>query len=157
MDNTSSSPQIVVPMIPPGVCFQGTTTEILNQFGQQIIGQAVIDVPGLGDVTPSQIIALQEEDQRLQNEIDALGIDKRFGTLPITVGDNNIPIAFTSDMPDTNYLMSLEFVSAAGTAASAPGWAILQGTKTVSGVTVRIMDAVADIIEFNYVAERYLT
>lgn len=147
---------LIVPMIPPGVCFQGTTTEILNQYGQQIIGQALIDVPGLGDVTPAQILALQEEDIRLQNEIDALSIDVRSGTIPITTGDNNIPIVFVTPLPDANYSISIEFIDGAGAGTTAPGWAVVGGTKNASGVTIRCYDIVAAVTDFFYVCRRFV-
>lgn len=157
MLNQDSLGQILFPVIPTGACFRGTQSEIFNQLIQLYLNQAVINIPGLGDVTPAQIATINATLIDLQNQINAITLDVRSGTVPLTTGDNNVPIVFTTPMPNADYDVVIELVDAAGSfTAASPGWAIVGGTKLASGVTIRAYNIPADITEFYYtVRARY--
>ena len=150
-------PQLQIPEIPTTECPKGNVAAIFNYFFQNYLGRATINIPGLGDVTPEKIQEIEEELQDIQNQIDALDINVRSGTVSIAINDNNYSVAFTSPMPDANYSLEIEFVSAAGTASAAPGWAIVSGTKTAAGFQLRAIDITADITSFFYTARQIPT
>lgn len=151
MLNQDALPQILFPVIPSGACFRGTQAEIFNQLITLYLNQAVINIAGLGDVTPAQIAAINAELISLQNQINAITLDVRSGNVPITTGDNNVPIVFSTPMPDADYDIVIEFIDTAGSfTAASPGWAVVGGTKLATGVTIRTYNIPADIPSFDY-------
>lgn len=154
IQNQDSLVSLTIPIIPSSVCFTGNTTDILNQFSQQYLNNATIDIPGLGLVTPAQIIQLQEDVVNLQNEIDALPIATRNGNQVIATGDNTYSIAFGEAMPSALYDVSINFIATTGVGTTAFSWSLV-GTPTSSGFSVRTYDIVADIGSFNWVVRQY--
>ncbi len=151
MLNQDSLSSFTVPTIPSTVCFTGSTTDILNQFSQQYLNNATINIAGLGEVTPAQIALINATLILLQNEIDALPVENRSGTQAIAVGDNNYTITFGTNMPDANYDVTLAFVATAGVGTAAVSWSLVGGLNA-SGFTVRCYDVPADIASFNWAA-----
>ena len=149
MTNTSTSPQLNIPTIPATDCPKGNVAEVFNYFFQQYLGQATINIPGLGEVTPSEILSLQEKDIDLQNQIDALQINVRSGSGVLTTGDQNITINFSTPMPNNSYSINIELVGTGGT-ADAACWQVVDTTKLAGQVTIRFLDVPSQMTAFNY-------
>jgi hypothetical protein len=141
MDNQDSSPALTFPNVPIDFCPTGNWSEVLQEFIDVVLSNGTISVPGLGDVTPTEIANINQDIQNLQNQVDALDtIQIRRGVLTlIGLGDSTKPITFDTDMPDNDYTVSLTAIlpSSPITAAS-PNIFLLNGTKAVSGFTVAI-------------------
>lgn len=153
MLNQDSLPQILFPTVDPSFCPKGDWAAVLNQYQQKYLNQAVINIPGLGDVTPAQIAAINATLISLQNQIDAITLDVRSGNVPITTGDNNVPIVFATPMPSADYDIVIEFIDTTGSFTGAsPGWAVVGGTKLATGITIRTYNIPADILSFDYTA-----
>ena len=132
--------------------------EVFNYFFQQYLGQATINIPGLGDVTPAEIEALQNKDIQLENQINALQINVRSGNgIALPSGNNTVPIVFTSAMPNNSYSIAIEFVDASGTANQDCSWAVVGGTKLDAGISIRFIDVPSGINTFNYTVRQIPT
>ena len=141
MQNQSSPAQLLFPTVPSNYCPEGKWSDILNSFIQLYLNNGTVNIPGLGQVTPAQIATINQNIQNLQNEYNALAINNRSGSiapLPGT-GTKLTPIAFSTPMPNANYQIYIEFVSSetGTTGSTSQYWAILTGTKTVNGFTLR--------------------
>lgn len=150
MDNVNSSPTLIIPTIPDGDCPKGTLVQVLNYIFQTYLGQATINIPGLGDVTPAEIANLQAADISLQSQINAIVGATRTGSSAVAAGDSSVAIAFSSAMPNSNYSINIEFFDTSTGATAAFSWAVMTGTKTQTGVTIRCVDIPATITTFNY-------
>jgi hypothetical protein len=124
-------------------------------------------VPGLGDVTPSQITQINEDLADQQNQINAL--DTRVDTLETTVaaiptvkvrygtqtgiaaGDTtSIGITFSSPLPAAVYGISLTPIYGSGTPASTPLFTIV--SQNASGFTIRVDNNISEITSLNWMA-----
>ncbi len=153
MLNQDSLSSFTVPTIPSTVCFTGSTTDILNQFSQQYLNNATINIAGLGEVTPAQIALINATLILLQNEIDALPVENRSGSQAIATGDNNYTISFATNMPNANYEVNVTFVATVGNATAAFSYSLV-GTPNASGFTVRCYDIPSDVEKFTWVARQ---
>jgi len=156
MDNNSSSPQLIIPTIPASDCPKGSLVEALNYIFQTYLGQAVINIPGLGDVTPAEIAALQDADIGLQVQIEAIKGSARKGTAALAAGDQNIVITFSSAMPSADYDIHVELIDTSTGATTTSGWGVMTGTKSTNGVTLRFYDIPATITSFAYSVRQIL-
>ena len=156
MDNQSSSPQILFPNVPQDFCPTGNWTEILQQFIDIVLSNGTIDVPGLGDVTPEEIQAINDELQDLQNQIDALsgGAVIREGELTsIAVGDNTYPVIFSTPMPDNTYSVAITPRATGVTGQTAyPTFLVQSGSKTASGFTIIVENGISQITDVEWIA-----
>ena len=156
MDNQDSGPQILFPNVPDDFCPTGNWSEILQQFIDVVLSNGTIDVPGLGDVTPEEIAAINAELQDLQNQIDAIsgGAVIREGALTgIAIGDNTYPIIFSSPMPDNTYSVSITPRATGITnLASYPTFLVQIGSKTASGFTIIVENGISQITEAEWIA-----
>jgi hypothetical protein len=141
MDNSDSSPAITFPNVPDDFCPTGNWQNVFQAFIDEVLSNGTILVPGLGDVTPAEIININQDIQDLQNQVSALDtIQIRRGVLTgIGSGDSTRPITFDTNMPDNDYSVSLTAIlpSSPITAAS-PNIFLLNGTKAINGFTVAI-------------------
>lgn len=141
MDNSDSSPAITFPNVPDDFCPTGNWQNVFQAFIDEVLSNGTILVPGLGDVTPEEIININQDIQDLQNQVNALDtIQIRRGVLTgIGSGDSTRPITFDTNMPDNDYSVSLTAIlpSSPITAAS-PNIFLLNGTKAINGFTVAI-------------------
>lgn len=156
MDNQSSSPQILFPNVPQDFCPTGNWTEILQQFIDVVLSNGTIDVPGLGDVTPEEIQAINDELQDLQNQIDAIsgGAAIREGELTsIATGDNTYPVIFSSPMPDNTYSVAITPRATGVTGLAAyPTFLVQSGSKTASGFTIIVENGISQITDVEWIA-----
>jgi hypothetical protein len=141
MDNSDSSPAITFPNVPDDFCPSGNWQNVFQAFIDEVLSNGTILVPGLGDVTPEEIININQDIQNLQNQVEALDtLQIRRGVFT-TVGsaDSTVPITFVTDMTTSDYTVTLTPVlpSSPITAAS-PNLFLLNGTKSISGFTVAI-------------------
>ena len=128
MDNQSTSPQLVFPNVPDDFCPTGNWSEVLQQFVDIVLANGTINVPGLGDVTPSEIadINSQLDSQQLQinaidTRVDALepAVKARYGEITsIPTGDSVQTVSFAA-LPNTNYGISITPICGATIGASA--------------------------------------
>ena len=141
MDNADSSPALTFPNVPDDFCPTGNWQNVFQAFIDEVLSNGTILVPGLGDVTPAEIININQDIQDLQNQVNALDtIQIRRGVLTgIGSGDSTRPITFDTNMPDNDYSVSLTAIlpSSPITAAS-PNIFLLNGTKAINGFTVAI-------------------
>lgn len=154
MDNAAAPVKIDYPVIPPGYCFSGSDRDKFNQLITQFLANGVINIPGFGQVTPQEIAQLNARVQELQNEIDALDPQVRTATVPLNTGDNNYVITFSEAMPSTNYTISIE-INDTGAGTAAPSWAVVSGTKSTTGVTLRFFDIAAAQTSFTYIVQGF--
>lgn len=156
MDNTSSSPQLLIPNIPAETCFKGTQAEIFQQYFSTFLASATLNIPGIGDVTPEEIQALQDQVADLQNQVDALELNVRSGSAALVAGDQNVVIAFATAMPDADYDIHVELVDSTGAATTTGTWALVGATKLATGFTIRIYDVAATVTSFNWSVRQIL-
>ena len=159
MDNQDSSPALTFPNVPDDFCPTGNWQNVFQSFIDEVLSNGTINVPGLGDVTPTQITAINTELQSQQNQIDALDtrvdalegdlVRVRTGTAGIPAGDSTEAISFSS-LPSVNYGVSIQPV---GTATSAvAGKYILATGQTTTGFTIRINDNPSTVTALRWTA-----
>jgi len=150
MDNLESSPQLLIPTIPATDCPPGNIAAVFNYFFQNYMGQATINVPGLGDVTPAEIVALQQADITLKSQIDAISGSVRSGTLAVVATDSTVAVSFAT-MPSANYSILIELSDTGGVGTAPAGWAVVSGTKTSTSFSIRFTDIPASGTSFFWV------
>lgn len=161
MDNQDSSPAIIFPNVPIDFCPSGNWSEILQQFIDTVLSNGTINIPGLGDVTPEEIAAINLELTNQQNEIDALDTrvtelednSIRFGTITgVATGDSVRTVTFTA-LPSVNYGISITPIASATIGVQAtPLFALNGGSKTTTGFSIRIENNIAEITSVDWMA-----
>lgn len=161
MDNQDSSPAIIFPNVPIDFCPSGNWSEILQQFIDTVLSNGTINIPGLGDVTPEEIAAINLELTNQQNEIDALDTrvtelednSIRFGTITgVATGDSVRTVTFTA-LPSVNYGISITPIASATIGAQAtPLFALNGASKTTTGFSIRIENNIAEITSVDWMA-----
>ena len=161
MDNQDSSPAIIFPNVPIDFCPSGNWSEILQQFIDTVLSNGTINIPGLGDVTPEEIAAINLELTNQQNEIDALDTrvtelednSIRFGTITgVATGDSVRTVTFTA-FSSVNYGISITPIASATIGAQAtPLFALNGGSKTTTGFSIRIENNIAEITSVDWMA-----
>jgi hypothetical protein len=168
MDNQSSSPALTFPNVPDDFCPTGNWQNVFQVFIDEVLTNGTINVPGLGDVTPSQINQINEELADQQNEINAL--DTRVDTLETTVASiqavkvrngtitgvptlDSIQTVSFAVLPSTNYGISITPICN-GTilAQPTPLFALVNGSKTATGFSIRIENNIAEITSVDWMA-----
>ena len=152
MDNSDSSPALTFPNVPDDFCPTGNWQNVFQAFIDEVLSNGTINVPGLGDVTPAQITAINTELQSQQNQIDALEGDLvrvRTGTAGISDGDSTEAISFSS-LPSANYGVSIQPVGTATSAAA--GKYILATGQTTTGFTIQINDNPSTVTTLRWTA-----
>lgn len=141
MDNSDSSPALTFPNVPDDFCPTGNWKNVFQAFIDEVLSNGTILVPGLGDVTPQEIITINQNIQNLENQVEALDtLQIRRGVFTgVGSADSTVPIVFDTDMTTSDYTVTLTPVlpSSPITAAS-PNLFLLNGTKAISGFTVAI-------------------
>ena len=144
MDNQDSSPQLVFPSVPDDFCPSGNWTEILQAFIDEVLSNGTINVPGLGDVTPTQIQTINNELASLKNQVNAITnptIYRGIATGFTSNADSTVAVTFPSALPNTNYTISLTpIIPATGIATAAPIIGILAASKAVGGFTISLQN-----------------
>jgi hypothetical protein len=159
MDNSDSSPAITFPNVPDDFCPSGNWQNVFQEFIDEVLSNGTILVPGLGDVTPSEINQINQTLADQQNQIDALeqqigaNVTVRYGNIPIVTGDTaSVGVTFSSEMPSAQYGVSLTPIYNTGTPATTPLYSVITSTKTVSGFTVRVDNNIASITSVDWMA-----
>ena len=160
MNNQSSPAQLLFPTVPANYCPEGKWSDIFNSFIQLYLNNGTVNIPGLGLVTPEQIQTINQNIQNLQNEYDALAVNVRSGTITsITNGLGTYVVSFATAMPNSNYLINIEFVASTTPGSTSPGWSLATGTKTNTGFTFYSSLAVANdkITSINWTVTSVIT
>jgi hypothetical protein len=136
MDNQDSSPALIFPNVPDDFCPTGNWTDVFQQFIDTVLTNGTINIPGLGDVTPQQIQAINEYLLNLQNQIDILAETQVqqgvVSTLPID--DSVHSVAFSTPMISANYTVAFTpRLAASSGSASYPTFVLQTGSKTTNG------------------------
>jgi len=154
MDNQDSSPALIFPSVPDDFCPSGNWTQIFQQFSDVVLASGTVNIPGLSDVTPQQIQAINAYLQSLQDQVNVLATTQvRQGVISgLVVGDQTITITFATAMPSDNYTVAFTPVTNAGGATQAPIFAIQTGSQTITGFTVFIDQNVATVTKVDWVA-----
>ena len=167
MDNQDSSPALTFPNVPDDFCPAGNWQNVFQTFIDEVLSNGTINVPGLGDVTPSQIAQINEDLADQQTQITAL--DTRVDVLEVTVatiptvkvrygtqtgiaaGDTtSIGVTFSSPLPTAVYGISLTPIYGSGTPLTTPLYTII--SQNASGFTFRVDNNIAEITSLNWMA-----
>jgi hypothetical protein len=161
MDNQSTSPQIIFPNVPDDFCPVGNWSEVLQQFIDTTLANGTINVPGLGDVTPAEITAINNQLSSQQLEIDALDIRvdalelgsktiTRTGTISVATGNSTLNITFAA-MPDANYGISIVPIGLPTPSANAGSY-VVQAGQTTTGFNILVQDNPATVSTLRWTA-----
>jgi hypothetical protein len=164
MDNQDSSPALTFPNVPIDFCPTGNWSEILQEFIDVVLVNGTINVPGLGDVTPEQIAAINLELANQQNEIDALQtqvtaleanpvVKVRYGTITSVVTGDSVRTVTFAALPSTSYGVSITPICDATIGASAtPLFALVAAGQTTTGFSIRIENNISQITSVDWMA-----
>lgn len=161
MDNQSTSPQLIFPNVPDDFCPTGNWSEVFQQFIDTVIANGTINVPGLGDVTPAEITAINNQLASQQLQIDAIGIRTtdlearptitvRTGIIGVAAGTSSLNVTFTA-LPDANYGISIVPIGTATTRATMGSY-VLQTGQTTTGFTILVEDNPATVTNLRWTA-----
>jgi hypothetical protein len=168
MDNQSTSPQIIFPNVPQDFCPTGDWSEVLQQFIDIVLANGTINVPGLGDVTPSEITSINAQLSSQQLQIDALAVVDtqyntritdlenvprvtiRTGTVSVPVGNSTLNVTFAT-LPSAAYGVSIMPVGTS-TSRATMGSYVLQAGQTTTGFTLLVEDNPATVTTLRWTA-----
>jgi hypothetical protein len=161
MDNQSTSPQLIFPNVPDDFCPVGNWSEVLQQFIDTVLANGTINVPGLGDVTPAEITAINNQLATQQLEIDALEvratslearptITVRTGLIAVGSGSSSLNVTFAA-LPDADYGISIVPVGTATTRANMGSY-VLQTGQTTTGFTILVEDNPTSVTNLRWTA-----
>ena len=155
-DNQDSSPALIFPSVPDDFCPSGNWTQVFQQFSDIVLASGTVNIPGLANVTPQQIDALNQAVQELQLRVTDLEKTQiRQGTISgLTATDLTVAVSFASgeEMPSDNYRIAFTPVTNTAGTDKSPIFALQTGSKTFSGFTVFIDNNVASITTLDWVA-----
>ena len=161
MDNQSTSPQIIFPNVPDDFCPTGNWSEVLQQFIDTTLANGTINVPGLGDVTPAEITAINSQLSSQQLEIDALDIRvdalelgsktiTRTGTISVATGNSTLNITFAA-LPSADYGISVIPIGLPTPSANAGSY-VVQAAQTTTGFNILVQDNPATVSTLRWTA-----
>jgi hypothetical protein len=162
MDNQSSSPALTFPNVPDDFCPTGNWQNVFQQFIDEVLSNGTILVPGLGDVTPSQISQINQTLANQQNEIDALdtrvtalepAVKVRRGIVTgVPTADSIQTVSFAA-LPDVNYAVSITPVCAGTIGVSTtPLFSLNNASKTTTGFSIRVENNISNITSIEWMA-----
>jgi hypothetical protein len=127
---------------------------VFQQFIDIVLTNGTINIPGLGDVTPGQIQAINEYLLNLQNQVDILAqVQVRQGNISgLPTGDSTVAVVFTTPMPSNNYTVCFTPITNTAGTTQAPIFAVQTGTQTVTGFTLFIDNNIASITQVDWIA-----
>lgn len=160
MNNQSSPAQLLFPTVPANYCPEGRWSDIFNSFIQLYLNNGTVNIPGLGQVTPAQIATINQNIQNLQNQYDALAVNTRTGTITaITNGLGTYTVSFATPMPNSNYIINIEFVATGTPLTTTMAWSLATGTKSNTGFTFYsgINTANDDITSINWTVQSIIS
>lgn len=161
MDNQSTSPQLIFPNVPDDFCPAGNWSEVFQQFIDTVLANGTINVPGLGDVTPSEITSINNQLATQQLEIDALEvratnlearptITVRTGVIAVGVGTGPVNVTFAA-LPSADYGVTITPIGTSTTRATMGSY-VLQTGQTNTGFTILVADNPATVTQFRWTA-----
>jgi hypothetical protein len=155
MDNQDSAPSIIFPNVPDDFCPTGNWADVLQEFIDQILSNGTINVPGLGDVTPEEIATINETLADLQNQINAIedNFIVRKGTITsVPVGDSIQTVSFAAFATNVFYAGITPFCNGTIGTSATPLFAIVDGSKTTTGFSIRVENNISQITQIDWVA-----
>jgi len=151
MQNQSSPAQLLFPSVPANYCPTGQWSDIFNSFITLYLNNGTINIPGLGNVTPSQIATINQNILNLQNTITALeatiaGFSSQTGVQGITnsASAQRYTITIPKAMSSTNYNIIGHFIPSAGTSTASCSWGVVDGTISTTSFQIWVFNPVAN-------------
>jgi len=168
MDNQDSSASLTFPNVPDDFCPSGNWQNVFQALIDDVLSNGTINVPGLGDVTPEQIALLSQQvailtdqvsdiagDQAtLTTQVNAIPIVKvRSGTITTVVAGDSIRTVIFDALPNANYGISITpLCNATILIQPTPLFALVTGSKTTTGFSIRIENNIAEITSVDWMA-----
>lgn len=168
MDNQSSSPALTFPNVPDDFCPTGNWQNVFQVFIDEVLSNGTILVPGLGDVTPAQINQINQTlaDQQnqisanttnitnLTTQVNAIPVVKvRYGTITGLPTLDSIQTVTFAALPSASYGVSITPICNATIGAQAtPLFAMVNGSNTTTGFSIRIENNIAEITSVDWMA-----
>lgn len=164
MDNQSTSPQLIFPNVPDDFCPTGNWSEVLQQFIDIVLANGTINVPGLGDVTPSEITAINNQLSSQQLEVNALDlrvdalelnpvVKVRYGTITGVPAADSVQTVTFAALPSATYGVSIVPECGATISTSAtPLFSLNTGSQTTTGFSIRVENNISQITSIAWMA-----
>ena len=133
MDNQQSPAVLLPPTIPSNWTPTGDWAAIFNSFCSLFLANTTVNIPGLGEVTPTQITAILASIQAIQNQLNALAINVQTGTVTPSTGITQNAVNFSSAMPNSTYLISIIFIETGTPTTTPPSWSLVAGSQATTG------------------------
>ena len=175
MDNQDSSPALTFPNVPDDFCPTGNWQNVFQIFIDEVLANGTINVPGLGDVTPSQIAQINEDLADQQTQINALDtrvdtvetnvtnlttqvnaipvVKVRYGTITAIPTGDSIQTASFAALPAATYGVSITPIcNATILVQPTPLFSLVAGSKTTTGFSIRIENNIAEITSVDWMA-----
>ena len=172
MDNQDSSPALTFPNVPDDFCPTGNWQNVFQIFIDEVLANGTINVPGLGDVTPSQIAQINEDlaDQQTQisaNTTNITNLTTQVNAIPVVnvrrgvvTGVPSVPadsiqtVSFATDpLPDVNYAVSITPICGSNISTSAtPLFSLESGSKLTTGFSIRVENNISNITSIEWMA-----
>jgi hypothetical protein len=155
MDNQSSSPALTFPNVPDDFCPTGNWQNVFQVFIDEVLTNGTINVPGLGDVTPEEINEINETLNDLQNQINAIEDNflVRKGTITgVPVGDSIQTVTFAAFTTNVFFAGITPHCNATIGTSATPLFAIVDGSKTTTGFSIRVENNISQITQIDWVA-----
>jgi len=114
-----------------------------------------------GQIFPSAVViaerALANSEEAL-TEVNTLSqkIPERRtsgGTITVPTGDSTLPISWSPEMPSTNYEVRVVFYGVATSAGDTFCYRVVDGSQTVSGCQIRLLNLTANTTKISWVVE----
>jgi hypothetical protein len=164
MDNQSTSPQLIFPNVPDDFCPTGNWSEVLQQFIDIVLANGTINVPGLGDVTPAEITAINNQLSSQQLEINALDlrvdslelnpvVKVRYGVITGVPALDSVQTVTFAALPSATYGVSIVPECGATIAANpTPLFSLNTGSQTATGFSIRVENNISQITSIAWMA-----
>lgn len=150
MTNQPSLPSLLFPVISTGWCPQGDVGQIFQNWQDTYGSQVIVNIPGIENLNPATIAEIQAELVIINNEIDALDKYYRNGVASVSTGNSTVVVPFSSAVANTLYDITILPVGN-GTEVDDPwSWALVSGSRTTGGFSVRFVAVPATITSFEW-------
>jgi hypothetical protein len=129
------------------------TIQVVGLASQITSGNGV-SVP-ITNNTGQQALTLAQNLQTIVQELQTKTLQRRVVVdgQGIPAGNSNTPFTFSPAMPDTNYIILVEFIAGAGH-ATIPTWRTRSQTKTTTGFTLLLDNIPAECLISIVIEER---
>jgi hypothetical protein len=152
MNNQSSPVQILSPVIPNSWCPSGSFADIFNSYNQLYLNNSTINIPFLNEVTPQQIVDLQQSILTINNQLSAVNYQTGTVTIQAAATAQTFTITIPTAMSTSGYQITGFFTPTVGTSTATSSWGVVNGTQTTTSFKIWVFNPVAnsDITTFTW-------